>query len=123
MIPSPAADMWALGVLGFEMMSGQPLFGTQYSNNDVVAMLLGYRSSLSQAWHAYQVLLLGCGQSHSHIDANNSMFGRNCCNRAAAAGNMFDIGCVQHVGMLLLALPPTVHCYAVHCYQLTCVDG
>lgn len=41
MIPSPAADMWSLGVLGFEMMSGQPLFGTQYSNNDVVAMLLG----------------------------------------------------------------------------------
>lgn len=44
MIPSPAADMWSLGVLGFEMMSGQPLFGTQYSNNDVVAMLLGYSS-------------------------------------------------------------------------------
>ncbi|KAL0019157.1 hypothetical protein WJX79_001466 [Trebouxia sp. C0005] len=42
-IPSPAADMWALGVLGYEMMTGQPLFGTQYSNNDVIAMLLGYR--------------------------------------------------------------------------------
>ena len=41
MIPSPAADMWSLGVLGFEMMSGQPLFGPQYSNNDVIAMLLG----------------------------------------------------------------------------------
>ena len=41
MIPSPASDMWSLGVLGFEMMSGQPLFGTQYSNNDVIAMLLG----------------------------------------------------------------------------------
>ncbi|KAL0024177.1 hypothetical protein WJX77_004480 [Trebouxia sp. C0004] len=43
MAPSPAADMWALGVLGYEMMTGQPLFGTQYSNSDVIAMLLGYR--------------------------------------------------------------------------------
>ncbi len=33
--------MWALGVLGYEMMTGQPLLGTQYSNNDVIAMLLG----------------------------------------------------------------------------------
>ncbi len=41
MIPSPAADLWSLGVLGYEMMTGQPLFGTQYSNNDVIAMLLG----------------------------------------------------------------------------------
>ena len=48
MIPSPAADMWSLGVLGFEMMSGQPLFGTQYSNNDVIAMLLGYDFSVCQ---------------------------------------------------------------------------
>ncbi len=48
MVPSPAADMWALGVLGYEMMTGQPLFGTQYSNNDVIAMLLGRVST-----HAY----------------------------------------------------------------------
>ena len=41
MIASPAADLWSLGVLGYEMMTGQPLFGTQYSNNDVIALLLG----------------------------------------------------------------------------------
>ena len=42
MVASPAADMWSLGLLAYEMMAGQPLFGTQYSNNDVTAMLLGY---------------------------------------------------------------------------------
>ena len=41
-VASPAADMWSLGLLAYEMMAGQPLFGTQYSNNDVTAMLLGY---------------------------------------------------------------------------------
>lgn len=42
MVASPAADLWSLGLLAYEMMAGQPLFGAQYSNSDVTAMLLGY---------------------------------------------------------------------------------
>ena len=45
-VASTAADMWSLGLLAYEMMAGQPMFGTQYSNNDVIAMLLGYALSL-----------------------------------------------------------------------------
>ncbi|KAL0035895.1 hypothetical protein WJX77_006910 [Trebouxia sp. C0004] len=40
---SPATDMWALGVLAYEMFAGEALFQPKYSEQEVVAMLLGYK--------------------------------------------------------------------------------
>ncbi|KAL0020940.1 hypothetical protein WJX79_002678 [Trebouxia sp. C0005] len=40
---SPATDMWALGVLAYEMFAGEALFHPRYSEQELVAMLLGYK--------------------------------------------------------------------------------
>lgn len=39
---SQAADMWALGLLAFELLSGQPVFQDDVSNEDIGSMLAGY---------------------------------------------------------------------------------
>jgi len=80
MVPSPAADMWALGVLGYEMMTGQPLFGTQYSNNDVIAMLLGWVST-----HAY-IVCVACALLTSVCDDCVSTWQLYVCILASVVG-------------------------------------
>ena len=48
-----AADMWALGLLAFELLSGQPVFRDDISNEDLGAMLAGYaswRTGLTRHW-------------------------------------------------------------------------
>ena len=37
----PATDMWALGVIAFEVMAGKRLFGENISDAEVLSMLLG----------------------------------------------------------------------------------
>ena len=41
LITDPAVDMWALGAVAWEAFTGKPLFGDQFSDADVMAMLLG----------------------------------------------------------------------------------
>ena len=38
---SEAADMWALGLLAFEILAGQPLFHEDLSDETIGAMLAG----------------------------------------------------------------------------------
>jgi hypothetical protein len=42
MTASGAIDIWALGTIAYEIFSGEPLFGPQYNNEEVLAMLLGF---------------------------------------------------------------------------------
>ena len=36
-----ATDMWALGAIAFELLSGKELFGAEYTDEEVMSMLLG----------------------------------------------------------------------------------
>ncbi len=38
-----ATDMWAVGACAWELLTGRPLFGDNYSDNDVVMALLGVK--------------------------------------------------------------------------------
>jgi len=52
----PAMDMWALGVIAFEIFTGRGLFSRKnYTDNDVINMLLGFENLPSESqpafWH------------------------------------------------------------------------
>ena len=36
-----ATDMWALGCIAFELLSGHEIFGDQYSEEEIMSMLIG----------------------------------------------------------------------------------
>ena len=36
-----ASDMWSLGVIAFEVLTGHPLFGMNVREEEVIGMLLG----------------------------------------------------------------------------------
>ena len=38
-----ASDMWAVGALAWELLTGRPLFGDAFSDEDVVMALLGFK--------------------------------------------------------------------------------
>ncbi len=38
-----ATDMWAVGACAWELLTGRPLFGDNYSDHDVVMALLGVK--------------------------------------------------------------------------------
>lgn len=38
-----ATDMWAVGVVAWELFTGRPLFGDNFADEQVAAMLLGFR--------------------------------------------------------------------------------
>ena len=38
-----ASDMWAVGALAWELLTGRPLFGEAFSDEDVVMALLGFK--------------------------------------------------------------------------------
>ena len=38
-----ASDMWAVGALAWELLTGRPLFGDNFSDEDVVMVLLGFK--------------------------------------------------------------------------------
>lgn len=59
---SPAADMWALGVLAYEMFAGEPLFQSRCSEEEVVAMLLGYKPL---PWEANPAMISQHVHSHA----------------------------------------------------------
>ncbi|DBB08757.1 TPA: hypothetical protein ACH3X3_008192 [Trebouxia sp. C0006] len=41
-LATPAADVWALGVIAYEVLCGQRLFNQEMNQGEVVSMLLGY---------------------------------------------------------------------------------
>ena len=52
----PAMDMWALGAIAFEILTGRGLFSRKnYTDNDVINMLLGFENLPSESqpafWH------------------------------------------------------------------------
>jgi serine/threonine protein kinase len=38
-----ASDMWAVGVVAWELLTGSPLFGDTFTDEDVVMVLLGFK--------------------------------------------------------------------------------
>lgn len=52
----PAIDMWAVGAIAFEILTGQAYFSRQaYSDSDIISMLLGFEPLPSESqpafWH------------------------------------------------------------------------
>lgn len=37
-----ASDMWAFGCIAYELLTGKEIFGAQYSDEEVMSMLIGY---------------------------------------------------------------------------------
>ena len=42
-IGQAASDMWAVGALAWELLTGRPLFGDNFSDKDVMMALLGFK--------------------------------------------------------------------------------
>ena len=51
---SQAADLWVLGLLAFEVLTGQPLFHEDLSDQAIGAMLAGYVLLLLLLLHPIQ---------------------------------------------------------------------
>ena len=41
-----ASDMWAFGCIAYELLTGKEIFGSRYSDEDVMTMLIGSVSPL-----------------------------------------------------------------------------
>ena len=42
MIARESADMWSLGLISYEVLTGKAMFGPVYSDEEVMCMLLGF---------------------------------------------------------------------------------
>lgn len=44
MAANSASDMWAFGCIAYELLTGKEIYGAQYTDEEVMAMLIGYVS-------------------------------------------------------------------------------
>jgi serine/threonine protein kinase len=63
---SPAADVWALGVIAFEMLTGEPLFGAHTSRGAVLSAIAG-RTALPWEGPRRAKLLGSLGVFQQHV--------------------------------------------------------
>lgn len=47
MAANAASDMWSLGCIAYELLTGKEIFGSKYTDEEVMSMLIGYGAPLT----------------------------------------------------------------------------